>query len=149
MLHSDTNHLIRVGGLIFLSPGHLLPHQLHAFHTPDYIYPIGYKIVSTMLLSRRVQNEKDYELTTLTRKLSKLIEFQSTIYSGVSWYDIIIPALWCNRCGSTGRCSAPTAAAATCAGSRRRRAGRASTCARRTTRCRSSARPRRAPPGPR
>ncbi|KAL0832574.1 hypothetical protein ABMA28_000774 [Loxostege sticticalis] len=45
MLHSDTNHLIRVGGLIFLSPGHLLPHQLHAFHTPNYIYPIGYKIV--------------------------------------------------------------------------------------------------------
>lgn len=46
MLHSDTNHLIRVGGLIFLSPGHLLPHQLAAFHTPNYIYPIGYKIVS-------------------------------------------------------------------------------------------------------
>ncbi|XP_063824510.1 histone-lysine N-methyltransferase 2C-like [Ostrinia nubilalis] len=45
MLHSDTNHLIRVGGLIFLSPGHLLPHQLHAFHTPNYIYPVGYKIV--------------------------------------------------------------------------------------------------------
>ncbi|XP_059056838.1 histone-lysine N-methyltransferase 2C-like [Achroia grisella] len=45
MLHSDTNHLIRVGGLIFLSPGHLLPHQLAAFHTPNYIYPIGYKIV--------------------------------------------------------------------------------------------------------
>ncbi|KAI5633886.1 PHD-like zinc-binding domain-containing protein [Phthorimaea operculella] len=44
MLHSDTNHLIRVGGLIFLSPGHLLPHQLAAFHTPNYIYPIGYKI---------------------------------------------------------------------------------------------------------
>lgn len=45
MLHCDTNHLIRVGGLIFLSPGHLLPHQLAAFHTPNYIYPIGYKIV--------------------------------------------------------------------------------------------------------
>ncbi|KAL4711710.1 hypothetical protein ACJJTC_003477 [Scirpophaga incertulas] len=45
MLHSDTNHLIRVGGLIFLSPGHLLPHQLPAFHTNNYIYPIGYKIV--------------------------------------------------------------------------------------------------------
>ncbi|XP_068631112.1 histone-lysine N-methyltransferase 2C-like isoform X2 [Battus philenor] len=45
MLHSDANHLIRVGGLIFLSPGHLLPHQLPAFHTPNYIYPIGYKIV--------------------------------------------------------------------------------------------------------
>ncbi|KAG7308017.1 hypothetical protein JYU34_006656 [Plutella xylostella] len=45
MLHSDCNHLIRVGGLIFLSPGHLLPHQLPAHHTPHYIYPPGYKIV--------------------------------------------------------------------------------------------------------
>ncbi|KAG7308018.1 hypothetical protein JYU34_006656 [Plutella xylostella] len=42
---SDCDPVIRVGGLIFLSPGHLLPHQLPAHHTPHYIYPPGYKIV--------------------------------------------------------------------------------------------------------
>ncbi|XP_039749482.1 histone-lysine N-methyltransferase 2C-like isoform X7 [Pararge aegeria] len=60
MLHSDTNHLIRVGGLIFLSPGHLLPHQLAAFHTPDYIYPIGYKIVRFYWSMRRANSRCRY-----------------------------------------------------------------------------------------
>lgn len=60
MLHSDTNHLIRVGGLIFLSPGHLLPHQLAAFHTPNYIYPIGYKIVRFYWSTQRANNRCRY-----------------------------------------------------------------------------------------
>ncbi|XP_047528678.1 histone-lysine N-methyltransferase 2C-like [Vanessa atalanta] len=60
MLHSDTNHLIRVGGLIFLSPGHLLPHQLAAFHTPNYIYPIGYKIVRFYWSMRRANSRCRY-----------------------------------------------------------------------------------------
>ncbi|GBP54287.1 Histone-lysine N-methyltransferase trr, partial [Eumeta japonica] len=60
MLHSDTNNLIRVGGLIFLSPGHLLPHQLAAFHTPNYIYPVGYKIVRFYWSMRRANNRCRY-----------------------------------------------------------------------------------------
>lgn len=43
---ADLTYLLRVGGLIFLSVGQLLPHQLATHHTPHYIYPIGYKIVS-------------------------------------------------------------------------------------------------------
>lgn len=46
MHHTDQNHLLRVGSLIFLNVGQLLPHQLSVFHTPNYIYPVGYKIVS-------------------------------------------------------------------------------------------------------
>lgn len=46
MHHSEMKNLMRVGSLIFLNVGQLLPHQLEAFHTPNYIYPIGYKIVS-------------------------------------------------------------------------------------------------------
>ncbi|KAG8236512.1 hypothetical protein J437_LFUL012798 [Ladona fulva] len=49
--------LLRVGSLIFLSVGHLLPHQLQAFHTPQYIYPIGYKIVR-FYWSMRVPNKR-------------------------------------------------------------------------------------------
>ncbi|KAL1490323.1 hypothetical protein ABEB36_013038 [Hypothenemus hampei] len=45
MHHSDTNNLLRVGSLIFLNVGQLLPHQLQTFHSPNYIYPIGYKII--------------------------------------------------------------------------------------------------------
>ncbi|XP_076251798.1 uncharacterized protein LOC143191021 isoform X3 [Rhynchophorus ferrugineus] len=45
MHHTDTNNLLRVGSLIFLNVGQLLPHQLQNFHTSNYIYPIGYKIV--------------------------------------------------------------------------------------------------------
>uniref|UniRef100_A0A1L8DX99 Putative histone-lysine n-methyltransferase trr n=1 Tax=Nyssomyia neivai TaxID=330878 RepID=A0A1L8DX99_9DIPT len=45
MHHSELSNLMRVGSLIFLNVGQLLPHQLIAFHTPNYIYPIGYKII--------------------------------------------------------------------------------------------------------
>ena len=43
--NSDQNNLLRVGSLIFLSVGQILPHQLANFHTQNYIYPVGYKIV--------------------------------------------------------------------------------------------------------
>lgn len=49
MHHGDQQHLLRVGSLIFLNVGQLLPHQLQAFHTRHYIYPVGYKIVSPLL----------------------------------------------------------------------------------------------------
>jgi len=53
MHHSEHNHLLRVGSLIFLSVGQLLPHQLQNFHTPNYIYPVGYKIVRFYWSMRR------------------------------------------------------------------------------------------------
>lgn len=43
---AEASHLLRVGSLIFMSVGQLLPHQLQKFHTENYIYPIGYQIVS-------------------------------------------------------------------------------------------------------
>lgn len=49
MHHTDQNHLLRVGSLIFLNVGQLLPHQLSVFHTPNYIYPVGYKIVRLVM----------------------------------------------------------------------------------------------------
>ncbi|CAG2053007.1 unnamed protein product [Timema podura] len=57
MHHTDQNNLLRVGSLIFLSVGQLLPHQLHNFHTPNFIYPIGYKIVR-FFWSMRVPNKR-------------------------------------------------------------------------------------------
>jgi len=54
MHHADQHHLLRVGSLIFLSVGQLLPHQLPTFHTRNYIYPIGYKIVRISVLSFKI-----------------------------------------------------------------------------------------------
>ncbi|XP_036230155.2 histone-lysine N-methyltransferase trr-like [Bactrocera oleae] len=45
MHHSELTNLLRVGTLIFLNIGQLLPHQLEAFHTIDHIYPVGYKVI--------------------------------------------------------------------------------------------------------
>ncbi|KAG0433469.1 hypothetical protein HPB47_019880, partial [Ixodes persulcatus] len=39
MIHKGEQNLLRVGSLIFLSVGQLLPHQLQSFHTPNCIYP--------------------------------------------------------------------------------------------------------------
>ncbi|KAI5727813.1 hypothetical protein M8J77_007267 [Diaphorina citri] len=54
---TEHSYLLRVGGLIFLNVGQLLPHQLDNFHTPDYIYPIGYKVVR-FYWSMRVSNKR-------------------------------------------------------------------------------------------
>ncbi|XP_067626890.1 histone-lysine N-methyltransferase trr isoform X2 [Eurosta solidaginis] len=45
MHHSELTNLLRVGTLIFLNVGQLLPHQLEAFHNIDHIYPVGYKVI--------------------------------------------------------------------------------------------------------
>lgn len=60
MHHSDTSNLLRVGSLIFLSVGQLLPHQLQNFHTPNYIYPIGYKIIRFYWSMRRLNKRCRY-----------------------------------------------------------------------------------------
>lgn len=53
MHHSELSNLLRVGSLIFLNVGQLLPHQLVNFHTPNFIYPIGYKILRFYWSMRR------------------------------------------------------------------------------------------------
>lgn len=48
--NAELTHLMRIGSLIFLNVGQLLPHQLQEFHTANYIYPVGYKVVRTVTL---------------------------------------------------------------------------------------------------
>ncbi|KAL3280233.1 hypothetical protein HHI36_017729 [Cryptolaemus montrouzieri] len=60
MHHSDNNNLLRVGNLIFLNVGQLLPHQLQNFHNANYIYPIGYKIVRFYWSMRRLNKRCRY-----------------------------------------------------------------------------------------
>lgn len=56
----DTNNLLRVGSLIFLNVGQLLPHQLQNFHTSNYIYPIGYKIIRFYWSMKRLNKRCRY-----------------------------------------------------------------------------------------
>ncbi|CAH0559006.1 unnamed protein product [Brassicogethes aeneus] len=60
MHHSETNNLLRVGSLIFLSIGQILPHQLQNFHSPNYIYPIGYKIIRFFWSMRQLNKRCRY-----------------------------------------------------------------------------------------
>lgn len=47
--NAELTHLMRIGSLIFLNVGQLLPHQLQEFHTANYIYPVGYKVVRNVV----------------------------------------------------------------------------------------------------
>lgn len=43
--HAELTHSMRIGTLIFVNVGQILPHQLQEFHTANFIYPVGYKVV--------------------------------------------------------------------------------------------------------
>lgn len=60
MHHADHGNLLRVGSLIFLNVGQILPHQLQNFHTSNYIYPIGYKIVRFYWSMRKLNKRCRY-----------------------------------------------------------------------------------------
>ncbi|XP_013784687.2 histone-lysine N-methyltransferase 2C-like isoform X2 [Limulus polyphemus] len=65
MIHQGDKHLIRIGSLIFLNIGQLLPHQLQAFHSPTSIYPVGYKIVRMYWSIRRLGKRCRYVCSIL------------------------------------------------------------------------------------
>ena len=44
---ADDENLFRTGSVILLNTGQLHPAMLQNFHNRNYIYPIGYKVVST------------------------------------------------------------------------------------------------------
>lgn len=56
MHHLELSNLLRIGNLTFINVGQLLPHQLEAFHSRNYIYPIGYKIVSKISVFMQLCN---------------------------------------------------------------------------------------------
>jgi histone-lysine N-methyltransferase MLL3 len=55
----ETHHL-RVGSLTFLNVGQLMPHQMRTFHTEDFIFPIGYKILRYYWSMRNVNKRCNY-----------------------------------------------------------------------------------------
>lgn len=114
MHHSDLNHLLRVGSLIFLSVGQLLPHQLPHFHTPNYIFPIGYKIIRFYWSMRRLNKRCRYicsihevhtkpEFRVLVQEPGEEdVEFRANSCKAV-WLNILEPMATLRREGGSVR----------------------------------------------
>jgi len=45
MIQGEQQNVMRIGSLVFLNIGQLLPHQLAAFHDQHNIFPVGYKVI--------------------------------------------------------------------------------------------------------
>lgn len=45
MIQGEQQNVMRIGSLVFLNIGQLLPHQLSAFHDHNNIFPVGYKVI--------------------------------------------------------------------------------------------------------
>ncbi|XP_050716817.1 histone-lysine N-methyltransferase 2C-like isoform X5 [Eriocheir sinensis] len=61
MHQADLSYVLRIGSLILLAIGQLLPHQLQAFHTPYCIYPVGYQVIRYYWSMRRLHKRCAYE----------------------------------------------------------------------------------------
>ena len=91
----ETN-VLRLGSLTFLSVGQLLPHQLHTFHTPEFIYPIGYKI-QRYYWSMRNANKRCSYFCSIKEKDNKpefAIEVVETGHENVTYTDVSCRAVW-------------------------------------------------------
>uniref|UniRef100_A0A915NUX8 Histone-lysine N-methyltransferase n=2 Tax=Meloidogyne TaxID=189290 RepID=A0A915NUX8_9BILA len=68
----STEMLMRVGSLIFHKIGQLLPEQLKAFTTSDYIFPIGYKVTRIFWsISEIYENDKMFYECLITENEGK------------------------------------------------------------------------------
>lgn len=104
MIHQGENNLLRIGSLIFISIGQLLPHQLQDFHTNSYIYPIGYKISRFYWSSRRLGKRCQY-ICSIGEHEGKpefsieIVEegFENMTYTGVTpklvWQKVLNPIM--------------------------------------------------------
>lgn len=96
MHQSDVSNLMRVGSLILLNIGQLLPHQLQAFHTPNYIYPIGYKIIRFFWSMRRSNKRCRYicSIADVSGRPEFRIQVQETNEEDIELRDATPKSVW-------------------------------------------------------
>lgn len=63
MIQSEQQSVMRVGGLVFLNIGQLLPHQLTAFHDQFNIFPVGYRVIRFYWSYRQFNKRCKYNCT--------------------------------------------------------------------------------------
>lgn len=96
MIHQGDNQLLRIGSLIFLNIGQLLPHQLQSFHTNSYIYPVGYKISRFYWSSRRLGKRCQY-ICSIAEKEGKpefVVEIREEGYENVTYRESTTKLVW-------------------------------------------------------
>ncbi|CAL1287615.1 unnamed protein product [Larinioides sclopetarius] len=59
----DEKYVLRIGSLIFLNIGQLLPSQMAAFHNANCIYPVGYKVIRMYWSMKRLGRRSQYTCT--------------------------------------------------------------------------------------
>ncbi|XP_035219213.1 histone-lysine N-methyltransferase 2C-like isoform X2 [Stegodyphus dumicola] len=59
----DDKYIMRIGSLIFLNIGQLLPQQIQAFHTSKCIYPVGYRVTRMYWSMRKLGRRSQYVCT--------------------------------------------------------------------------------------
>lgn len=65
---NDHQNVMRIGSLVFLNIGQLLPHQLSQFHDTQCIYPVGYRAVRYYWSYRRSNKRCKYLCTIEDKK---------------------------------------------------------------------------------
>ena len=103
MTHGIDSQTFRIGSLTFVSVGQLFPHQFHNFHTQEYIYPIGYKVIryywSMTETNKRcpytcsigeVKNKPEFRVSTMVIEKGKEVEktFVDSTPRGV-WIQVL------------------------------------------------------------
>lgn len=96
MHHSELSNLLRVGSLIFLNVGQLLPHQLMNFHTPNFIYPIGYKILRFYWSFRRPNKRCRYicSIADVSGRPEFRVLIQEPFEEDIEYRDSTPKAIW-------------------------------------------------------
>ncbi|XP_054161923.1 histone-lysine N-methyltransferase 2C-like [Oppia nitens] len=96
MIHMGDNHLLRIGNLIFVNIGQLLPHQLHAFHNANYIYPIGYKIIRFYWSFRRFGKRCQYicSIGDVSNRPEFVVEVKEEGFKNVVFRDTSPKNVW-------------------------------------------------------
>lgn len=100
MIQGEQQNVMRIGSLIFLNIGQLLPHQLMTFHDKDNIFPVGYKIIRYYWSFRRFNKRCKYLCTIedndgkpLFRIVAQEIGYEDEEFRGESpqavWHPII------------------------------------------------------------
>ncbi|XP_055917671.1 uncharacterized protein LOC129949949 [Eupeodes corollae] len=96
MHHLELSNLLRIGNLTFINVGQLLPHQLEAFHSRNYIYPIGYKIIRFFWSTRKLNKRCRYicSIVETNGRPEFVIQIQEQFENDVELRDISPKAVW-------------------------------------------------------
>lgn len=96
MIHQGEHNIMRIGSLLFLNIGQLLPHQLQNFHTNSFIYPVGYKISRFYWSFRKLGKRSQYicSISEVDGKPEFSIEVREEGYDNVTYHDKTPKQVW-------------------------------------------------------